>query len=80
MNNSTGLQRIELNGFAKTSLANWLLPLCIWLVFRPVLRPRLVPVVYRFGVLTDGDDNNEVNDNDDGFKIVKKPINIRILQ
>ena len=36
------------------SLANWLLPLCIWLVFRPVLRPRLVPVVYRFGVLTVG--------------------------
>ena len=80
MNNSTGLQRIELNGFSKTSLANWLLPLCIWLVFRPVLRPRLVPVFYRFGVLTDGDDNNEVNDNDDGIKIVKKPINIRILQ
>ena len=51
MNNSTGLQRIELNGFT-TSLANWLLPLCIWLVFRRVLRPRLVPVVYRFGVLT----------------------------
>ena len=36
------------------SLANWLLPLCIWLVFRPVLRPRLVPVVYRFGLLTKG--------------------------
>ena len=34
-------------------MANWLLPLCIWLVLRPVLRPRLVPVVYRFGVLTD---------------------------
>ena len=33
-------------------MANWLLPLCIWLVFRPVLRPRLVPVVYRFGILT----------------------------
>ena len=45
MNNSTGLHRIELNGFAKRHLANWLLPLCIWLVFRPVLRPRLVPVV-----------------------------------
>ena len=45
MNNSTGLQHIELNGFAKLHLANWLLPLCIWLVFRPVLRPRLVPVV-----------------------------------
>ena len=45
MNNSTGLQRIELNGFAKLHLENWLLPLCIWLVFRPVLRPRLVPVV-----------------------------------
>ena len=28
MNNSTGLQRIELNGFAKRHLANWLLPLC----------------------------------------------------
>ena len=45
MHNSTGLQRIELNGFAKRHLENWLLPLCIWLVFRPVLRPRLVPVV-----------------------------------
>ena len=45
MNNSTGLQRIELNGFARCHLANWLLPLCIWLVFRPVLRPRIVPVV-----------------------------------
>ena len=44
-NNSTGLQRIELNGFAKRHLENWLLPLCIWLVFRSVLRPRLVPVV-----------------------------------
>ena len=52
MNNYTGLQRIELNGFAKHHLENWLLHLCIWLVFRPVLRPRLVPVVYRFGVLT----------------------------
>ena len=52
MNKSTGFQRIELNGFDKRHLANWLLPLCIWLVFRPVLRPRLVPVVYRFGVLT----------------------------
>ena len=52
MNNSTGLKHIELNGFCQTSLANWLLPLCIWLVFRPVLRPRLVPVVYQFGVLT----------------------------
>ena len=52
MNNSSGLQRIELNGFAKSHLANWLLPLCIWLVFRPVLRPRHVPVVSRFGVLT----------------------------
>ena len=45
MNNSTGLQRIELYGFAKCHLENWLLPLCIWLVFRPVLRHRLVPVV-----------------------------------
>ena len=45
MNNSTGLQRIELNGFAKRHLENWLLPLYIWLVFRPVLRPRLVHVV-----------------------------------
>ena len=26
MNNSTGLQHIELNGFAKRHLANWLLP------------------------------------------------------
>ena len=42
MNNYTGLQRIELNGFAKRHLENWLLPLCIWLVFRPVLRPRLL--------------------------------------
>ena len=45
INNSTGLQRIELNGFTKCYFANLLLPLCIWLVFRPVLRPRLVPVV-----------------------------------
>ena len=45
MNNSTGLQRIELNVFAKLHLANWSLPLCIWLVFRPVLRPRLGPIV-----------------------------------
>ena len=45
MNNSTGLQRIGLNGFAKRHLANWLLPLCIWLVFRPVPRPRIVPIV-----------------------------------
>ena len=45
MNNSSGLQRIELNGFATPHLENWLLPLCIWLVFRPVLRPRIVPVV-----------------------------------
>ena len=45
INNSTALQRIELNGFAKRHLENWLLTLCIWLVFRPVLRPRLVPVV-----------------------------------
>ena len=52
MNNSTGLERIELNGFAKCHLANRLLPICIWMVFRPMLRPRLVPVVYRFGVLT----------------------------
>ena len=27
MNKSTGFQRIELNGFAKRHLANWLLPL-----------------------------------------------------
>ena len=45
MNNSTGLQSIELIGFSKRHLENWLLPLCIWLVVRPVLRPRLVPVV-----------------------------------
>ena len=45
MNNSTCLQRIELNGFAKRHLANCLLPLFIWLLFRPVLRPGLVPVV-----------------------------------
>ena len=45
MNNSTGLQRIKLNGFSKLHLANWLLPLFIWLVFRSVLRPRLVRVV-----------------------------------
>ena len=45
MNNSTGLQLIELNGLAKRRLENWLLPIFIWLVFRPVLRPRLVPVV-----------------------------------
>ena len=42
---STGLQHIGFNGFSKMSLANWLLPLCIWLLFRPLLRPRLVPVV-----------------------------------
>ena len=45
MNNYTGLQLIELNGFAKRHLVNWLLTLCIWLVFRPILRPRLVPDV-----------------------------------
>ena len=52
MSNPTGLQHIGFNGFAKRHLENWLLPLYIWLVFRPVLRLRLVPVVYRFGVLT----------------------------
>ena len=45
MNNSTGLQRIELNGFAKRYLENWLLPLFIWLMFRSVLRRSLVTVV-----------------------------------
>ena len=45
MDNSTGLHCIELNVFAKRHLAYWLLPLCKWLVFRPLIRPRLVPVV-----------------------------------
>ena len=31
-------------------------------MFRPVLRPRLVPVVYRFGVLTDEIDENNHQD------------------
>ena len=58
MNDSTGLQRIELNGFAKRHLEIWLLPLFIWLVFRPVLRPKLVPVVWGINTLLDGDTAN----------------------
>ena len=45
MSKSTSLQHIGFNGFCQTSLANWLLPRCLWLVFRPLLRPMLVPVV-----------------------------------
>ena len=51
MNNSTGLQRIELNGFAKRHCQTGYYLFCIWLVFSPVSRPRLVPIVFRFGVL-----------------------------
>ena len=45
MSNSTGLQHIGFNGFAKRHLQTGYYPIALSLVFRPLLRPRLVPVV-----------------------------------
>ena len=62
MSYSTGLQHIgynnfgnKVNGFsnaavtAVTVLANWLFPRFWRFAFRPLLRPMILPVVYRFG-------------------------------
>ena len=45
MSNSTGLQHIGFNGFAKRHWQNGYYPVALWLVFGPLLRPSLVPVV-----------------------------------
>ena len=41
-------------------------------MFRPVLRPRLVPVVYRFGVLTEPSSSNDSDSSDDRYYIRKR--------